>query len=112
MNCTLRLRYFFESSFTYLGYFQLEDLKLLPEKAEKEVECLEKKKEKLEKEKEKEEEKLAEVMESLKTETAGLQEEKEGKERELVELQKAVNETKSVVCILSFYSNITGTPPT
>ena len=59
--------------------------------------AMEKKKGRLEEEKVREEKKLAEVMESLKTETAGLQEEKEARESELVGLEKAVNETKSVV---------------
>ncbi len=48
---------------------QLEELKMIPEKSEKDVEELKKKLEKLEKDKEKEEEKLKEVMDSLKTET-------------------------------------------
>ena len=51
----------------------------------------------MEKEKKKEEEKLAEVMESLKTETQGLQQEKDAKEQELLAMQKQLNETKSTV---------------
>ena len=76
---------------------QLEELNAIPEKTEQDVASLTKKKDKLEAEKVKEEQKLAEVMESLKTETAGLQEEKGAKETELIDLQKAVNETKSKV---------------
>ena len=76
---------------------QLEELNAIPEKTEQDVASLTKKKDKLEAEKVKEEQKLAEVMDSLKTETAGLQEEKGAKETELIDLQKAVNETKSKV---------------
>uniref|UniRef100_A0AAY4E0C5 Structural maintenance of chromosomes protein n=1 Tax=Denticeps clupeoides TaxID=299321 RepID=A0AAY4E0C5_9TELE len=49
----------------------------------------------LEKQKVKEEEKLSQVMESLKEETRGLQQDKESKEKELMELSKSVNETRS-----------------
>ena len=60
----LRLRYY------YLNvYVKLEEMKLLPEKYEKDIEGMAKKMEKLEKEKDKEDDKLKEVMESLKTET-------------------------------------------
>ncbi|XP_033832680.1 structural maintenance of chromosomes protein 4 [Periophthalmus magnuspinnatus] len=52
-------------------------------------------KEELEKQKVKEEEKLKEVMENLKEETSGLLQDKESKEKELMELNKAVNETRS-----------------
>ncbi|XP_076350696.1 structural maintenance of chromosomes 4-like protein gluon [Tachypleus tridentatus] len=74
---------------------KLEQLKPQPKKLEEEVENLKRKKEKLEGDKQQEEEKLAKIMASLNKETQGLQEEKEKFETELMELQKAVNETKS-----------------
>ena len=61
---------FFFCIFIPIYFFvQLEELKLLPEKYEKDIEKMAGKLEKLEKEKETEEEHLKEVMESLKTET-------------------------------------------
>ena len=74
----------------------------MPAESEKLVCELKKKLEQLEGKKKKEDEKLAEVMESLKTETKGMQEEKEKKEEELLALQKNVNETKSKVFYLFF----------
>ena len=68
---------------------------MIPEKTEKDVAEMTKKLDKLNSEKEREEIKLAEVMESLKTETQGLQAEKEAKEQELLELEKIENATKS-----------------
>ena len=50
-------------------FYQLEELKQIPEKTERDIGGLQKKLDKLEAEKAKEEEKLKEVMDSLKTET-------------------------------------------
>lgn len=55
----------------------MEELRSVPANSQKIIEEASKKKETLEKQKEKEEEKLKEVMDSLKIETQGLQEEKE-----------------------------------
>ena len=62
---------FNNSSFTliFIQTFQLEELKQVPGKSEKEIEELQEQLKKLEKDKEKEEEKYKEVMDSLKTET-------------------------------------------
>lgn len=49
-----------------------------------------------------EEEKLAKVLEGLKSETQGLQEEKDKHESKLLSLQKGVNEAKSKVQFQSF----------
>lgn len=74
---------------------KMEELRNQSTKLEKEVEQLTAKKEKLNTNKAEEEKKLAEVMESLKTETVGLQEEKAVHEEQLLQLQKGVDETKS-----------------
>ncbi|KAK3094368.1 hypothetical protein FSP39_000811 [Pinctada imbricata] len=78
---------------------RVEELKLVPDEAAKSIEGFQKNLEKLEVEKKKEDEKLAAVMESLKTETKGLQEEKDSKEEELLGLKKTVNETKSTLSV-------------
>lgn len=78
---------------------RVEELTLMPSELEKTITDHKKKLEKLEGDKKIEEDKLAAVMESLKTETKGLQEEKDKKETELLELQKSVNETKSTLNI-------------
>uniref|UniRef100_A0A673BKB5 Structural maintenance of chromosomes protein n=1 Tax=Sphaeramia orbicularis TaxID=375764 RepID=A0A673BKB5_9TELE len=70
-------------------------LRGVPASSEKAISEATARKEGLEKQKVKEEEKLKEVMESLKEETSGLQQDKETKEKELMELSKAVNETRS-----------------
>ncbi|NWX24428.1 SMC4 protein, partial [Aegotheles bennettii] len=74
---------------------KVEELKNVPSTSEKTISEATSKKELLEKAKEKEEEKLKQVMDSLKEETRGLQNEKESKEKELMEFSKAVNETRS-----------------
>lgn len=74
---------------------KVQDLKKQPEKLQKDIEKLQAKKEKLEKEKVEAEAKLAEVMESLKTQTDELQEQKAVHEQELLGLQKGVSEKKS-----------------
>ncbi|XP_038671092.1 structural maintenance of chromosomes protein 4 [Scyliorhinus canicula] len=74
---------------------KLEELKNVPGGSEKTIREATAKKEQLEQNKMKEEEKLKKVMDSLKQETRGLQEDKEVKEKELMELSKAVNETRS-----------------
>ncbi|XP_072525283.1 structural maintenance of chromosomes protein 4 isoform X2 [Salminus brasiliensis] len=74
---------------------KLEEVRNVPASSEKIIMEASAQKEKLEKQKVKEEEALAQVMESLKEETSGLQLEKEQKEKELLELSKAVNETRS-----------------
>ena len=51
------------------GTVQLDELRQIPEKTERDISDLKKKLEKLEKEKAKEDEKLKEVLDSLKTET-------------------------------------------
>lgn len=53
----------------YLCYLKVEELKLVPEQSEKAITEFKEKLVKLEEDKKKHEEKLAEVMESLKTET-------------------------------------------
>ncbi|KAM6199030.1 structural maintenance of chromosomes protein 4 isoform 2-T3 [Sarcoramphus papa] len=74
---------------------KVEELKNVPSNSEKAISKATSKKELLEKTKEKEEEKLKQIMDSLKEETQGLQEEKESKEKELMEFSKAVNEARS-----------------
>uniref|UniRef100_A0A7N6BF86 Structural maintenance of chromosomes protein n=1 Tax=Anabas testudineus TaxID=64144 RepID=A0A7N6BF86_ANATE len=74
---------------------KLEEVRSVPASSEKAISEATARKEELEKQKVKEEEKLKEVMESLKEETSGLQQDKETKEKELMELSKAVNETRS-----------------
>lgn len=74
---------------------KLEEVRNVPASSEKIITEASAQKEVLEKKKVKEEEALAQVMERLKEETSGLQLEKEQKEKELLELSKAVNETRS-----------------
>uniref|UniRef100_A0AAR2JM20 Structural maintenance of chromosomes protein n=1 Tax=Pygocentrus nattereri TaxID=42514 RepID=A0AAR2JM20_PYGNA len=74
---------------------KLEEVRNVPASSEKIIMEASAQKEELERQKVKEEEALAQVMESLKEETSGLQLEKEQKEKELLELSKAVNETRS-----------------
>ncbi|TKS80947.1 Structural maintenance of chromosomes protein 4 [Collichthys lucidus] len=74
---------------------KLEEVRSVPANSEKAISEATARKEELEKQKVKQEEKLKEVMESLKEETSGLQQDKETKEKELMELSKAVNETRS-----------------
>lgn len=74
---------------------KLEEVRGVPANSEKAISEATARKEELEKQKMKEEKKLEEVMESLKEETSGLQQDKETKEKELMELSKAVNETRS-----------------
>lgn len=74
---------------------KLEEVRGIPASSEQAISEATASKEELEKRKVKEEEKLKEVMESLKEETSGLQQDKETKEKELMELSKAVNETRS-----------------
>ncbi|XP_034557221.1 structural maintenance of chromosomes protein 4 isoform X1 [Notolabrus celidotus] len=74
---------------------KLEEVRGVPANSEKAISEATVRKEELEKKKVKEEEKLKGVMESLKEETSGLQQDKETKEKELMELSKAVNETRS-----------------
>ncbi|RXN10880.1 structural maintenance of chromosomes 4 isoform X1 [Labeo rohita] len=74
---------------------KLEEVRSVPASSEKIITEASAQKEELEKKKLVEEQKLAQVMESLKEETSGLQEDKEKKEQELLELSKAVNETRS-----------------
>ncbi|KAH7980690.1 hypothetical protein HPB49_018257 [Dermacentor silvarum] len=74
---------------------KVQDLKKQPEKLQKDIEKLQAKKEMIEKEKVEAEAKLAEVMESLKTQTDELQEQKAVHEQELLGLQKGVSEKKS-----------------
>ncbi|XP_042152018.1 structural maintenance of chromosomes protein 4 isoform X1 [Oncorhynchus tshawytscha] len=74
---------------------KLEEVRNVPASSEKTISEASARREELEKQKGKEEEKLKEVMASLKEETSGLQQEKEIKEKELMELSKAVNETRS-----------------
>ncbi|XP_067306033.1 structural maintenance of chromosomes protein 4 [Pseudorasbora parva] len=74
---------------------KLEEVRSVPASSEKIIAEASHQKETLEKKKLVEEQKLAQVMESLKEETSGLQEDKEKKEQELLELSKAVNETRS-----------------
>lgn len=57
--------------------FQLEEVRGVPANSEKAISEATARKEELEKQKVKEEEKLKEVMESLKEETSGLQQDKE-----------------------------------
>ncbi|XP_054473156.1 structural maintenance of chromosomes protein 4 [Anoplopoma fimbria] len=74
---------------------KLEEVRGVPASSEKAISEATARKEELEMQKVKEEKKLEEVMESLKEETSGLQQDKETKEKELMELSKAVNETRS-----------------
>uniref|UniRef100_A0A3B3TZR2 Structural maintenance of chromosomes protein n=1 Tax=Poecilia latipinna TaxID=48699 RepID=A0A3B3TZR2_9TELE len=74
---------------------KLEEVRGIPASSEQAISDATAQKEDLEKQKAKEEEKLKVVMESLKEETSGLQQDKEKKEKELMELSKAVNETRS-----------------
>ncbi|XP_077422649.1 structural maintenance of chromosomes protein 4 [Vanacampus margaritifer] len=74
---------------------KLEEVRGVPASSEKAILEATAQMEELEKRKGKEEEKLKEVMESLKEETSGLQQDKETKEKALMELSKAVNETRS-----------------
>ncbi|XP_031716571.1 structural maintenance of chromosomes protein 4 isoform X1 [Anarrhichthys ocellatus] len=74
---------------------KLEEVRGVPASSEKAISEATARKEEQEKQKVKEEKKLEEVMESLKEETSGLQQDKETKEKELMELSKAVNETRS-----------------
>ncbi|XP_074734534.1 structural maintenance of chromosomes protein 4 isoform X2 [Strix uralensis] len=74
---------------------KVEELKKVPCSSEKVISEATSKKELLEKAKEKEEEKLNQVLDSLKEETQELQEEKERKEKELMEFSKTVNEARS-----------------
>ncbi|XP_036392385.1 structural maintenance of chromosomes protein 4 [Megalops cyprinoides] len=74
---------------------KLEEVRNIPASSEKTITEATAKREDLEKQKVTEEEKLKKVMESLKEETSGLQQDKEAKEAELMELSKAVNETRS-----------------
>ncbi|XP_074498316.1 structural maintenance of chromosomes protein 4 isoform X1 [Sebastes fasciatus] len=74
---------------------KLEEVRGVPASSEKAISEATARKEEVEKQKVKEEKKLEEVMESLKEETSGLQQDKETKEKELMELSKAVNETRS-----------------
>uniref|UniRef100_A0A8C0IDM7 Structural maintenance of chromosomes protein n=1 Tax=Bubo bubo TaxID=30461 RepID=A0A8C0IDM7_BUBBB len=74
---------------------KVEELKKVPCSSEKVISEATSKKELLEKAKEKEEEKLSQVLDSLKEETQELQEEKERKEKELMEFSKTVNEARS-----------------
>lgn len=74
---------------------KVEELKSMPGETEKAITVHQGKLEKLEVKKKEEEEKMAIVMEGLKTETKGLQAEKDKKEEELLEQQKFVNDIKS-----------------
>uniref|UniRef100_A0A671LKW0 Structural maintenance of chromosomes protein n=1 Tax=Sinocyclocheilus anshuiensis TaxID=1608454 RepID=A0A671LKW0_9TELE len=74
---------------------KLEEVRSVPASSEKVITEASAQKEELEKKKLVEEQKLAQVMESLKEETSGLQEDKEKKEQELLELSKTVNQTRS-----------------
>ncbi|KAI1893723.1 hypothetical protein AGOR_G00126620 [Albula goreensis] len=74
---------------------KLEEVRNIPANSEKIITEATGQRENLEKQKVVEEKKLKEVMESLKEETRGLQVDKETKEKELMELSKAVNETRS-----------------
>lgn len=74
---------------------KLEEVSSVPASSEQVITETSARNEELEKKKLLEEQKLAQVMESLKEETSGLQDEKEKREQELLELSKAVNETRS-----------------
>uniref|UniRef100_A0A8C8ABF3 Structural maintenance of chromosomes protein n=1 Tax=Otus sunia TaxID=257818 RepID=A0A8C8ABF3_9STRI len=74
---------------------KVEELKKVPCSSEKVISEATSKKELLEKTKEKEEEKLNQVLDSLKEETQELQKEKERKEKDLMEFSKTVNEARS-----------------
>jgi len=74
---------------------KIEELKLVPEQAEKACAEMKKKLENMEKNKEKEEANEKEVMDSLKDETKELQSEKDKKESKLLEHQGDLNEKKS-----------------
>lgn len=68
--------FFFKHSYVWL-IFQLEEVRGVPASSEKAISDATARKEEMEKQKVKEEEKLKEVMESLKEETSGLQQDKE-----------------------------------
>ncbi|KAJ8388658.1 hypothetical protein AAFF_G00130670 [Aldrovandia affinis] len=74
---------------------KLEEVRNIPASSEKTITEATATRESLERQKATQEEKLKKVMESLKEETSGLQQDKETKEKELMELSKAVNETRS-----------------
>ncbi|ELV13322.1 Structural maintenance of chromosomes protein 4 [Tupaia chinensis] len=74
---------------------QVEEFKSMPAKSKNIIAETTTRSNALEKEKEKEEEKLKEVMDSLKQETQGLQKEKESREKELMVFSKSVNEARS-----------------
>uniref|UniRef100_A0A8C2DF41 Structural maintenance of chromosomes protein n=1 Tax=Cyprinus carpio TaxID=7962 RepID=A0A8C2DF41_CYPCA len=74
---------------------KLDEVRSVPASSEKIIAEASAQKEELEKKKLLEEQKLAQVMESLKEETSGLQEDKEKREQELLELSKTVNQTRS-----------------
>ncbi|NXL95551.1 SMC4 protein, partial [Alectura lathami] len=74
---------------------KVEELKKVPSSSEKIISDATAKKELLEKAKDNEEEKLRQVMGSLKEETREIQKEKEGKEKELMEFCKTVNDARS-----------------
>nr|XP_033815111.1 structural maintenance of chromosomes protein 4 isoform X2 [Geotrypetes seraphini] len=74
---------------------KVEELKCVPGNNSKVIVEATTKREMLEKDKDAEEQKLKDVMDSLKKETQGLQKEKEGKEKELMEFSKTVNEARS-----------------
>ncbi|XP_023662970.1 structural maintenance of chromosomes protein 4 isoform X2 [Paramormyrops kingsleyae] len=74
---------------------KLEEVRNIPADSEKTIAEATGKKEEQEKLKVVAEEKLKLVMQSLKEETFGLQQDKETKEKDLMELSKAVNETRS-----------------
>ncbi|XP_027044472.1 structural maintenance of chromosomes protein 4-like [Pocillopora damicornis] len=88
---------------------KLEEFKSIPDGNAKELQQLQKKKDDLELKRKLEEEKLAEVMAGLKSETEGLQTEKEAKETKLLDLNKIVNEAKSKMDVarseLEIYKN-------
>ncbi|KTF74460.1 hypothetical protein cypCar_00040071 [Cyprinus carpio] len=74
---------------------KLDEVRSVPASSEKIIAEASAQKEELEKKQLLEEQKLAQVMESLKEETSGLQEDKEKREQELLELSKTVNQTRS-----------------
>ncbi|KAJ3590816.1 hypothetical protein NHX12_008764 [Muraenolepis orangiensis] len=84
-----------KEKFTQLDLQDLEEVRNVPASSEKIIAEATATKEEQEKAHVKEEDKLKEVMESLKEETSGLQQDKEAKEKELMGLSKAVNETRS-----------------
>ncbi|XP_039509913.1 structural maintenance of chromosomes protein 4 [Pimephales promelas] len=74
---------------------KLEELKGVPASSESIITQASAQKQQLEEQKLQEEHALALVMESLKEETSGLQDDKQKQEQQLLELSKAVNETRS-----------------